>query len=161
MKWIWIVFATLAALLPAIGYPVSFGDSLNAKFHNERCLSCHQFFSQQNNGRSFNSHRSRYLCSQCHRPEVIGLRNGSDWHAPLNLDFTGMNARQTCEFIKKNVGFNLSGKKMLDHLLLDGRVRWAIESGMTPGGPKPVVPGGYEEWEKEVRAWVGDGMKCD
>jgi hypothetical protein len=153
-----ILFASLTTL-PAAGHAVVFGDKLNAKFHHERCLSCHQFFSPQHDGRSFGSHRSRYLCSQCHIPEVVGLKSG-DWRAPEGLDFTDMNAQQTCEFIKNGFGVSLSKENVRDHLLFDGRVRWAIESGMTPGGPKPTVPGGYEEWARQVEAWVNDGMRC-
>jgi hypothetical protein len=154
-----ILFAGLA-LLPVAVYPVGFGDELNAKFHHERCLFCHQFFSPQHNGRSLNSHQSRYLCSQCHRPEVIGLNSG-DWQAPLGLDYTDMDASHTCALIKNGFGVSFSANKLRDHLLFDGRVRWAIESGMTPGGPKPTVPGGYEEWARQVDAWIKDGMRCE
>lgn len=142
----------------AQGEPVKFGDALHAKFHHERCLSCHQFNSLKNNGRAYLSHRSRYLCSQCHIPRVIGLKN-SMWLAPEErLDYTGLDATETCELIKRNLGNN--EQQILNHLLEDGRIRWAVESGMTPGGPKEPVPGGYEEWEKDVRGWILDGMRC-
>lgn len=150
----------LALLLAgsAQGGPVKFGDALHAKFHHERCLSCHQFNSLKNNGRAYLSHRSRYLCSQCHVPGVIGLKN-SIWLAPeARLDYTGLDAIATCETVKSNLGNDQA--KILGHLLEDGRIRWAIESGMTPGGQKEAVPGGYAEWEKDVKAWVSDGMRC-
>lgn len=139
--------------------PIKFGDALHAKFHHERCLSCHQFNSAKNNGRAYLSHRSRYLCSQCHVPEIIGLRN-SVWLAPEErLDYTGLDAKATCRMAKQNLGGD--EKRILDHLLHDGRIRWAIESGMTPGGQKEPTPGGHAEWERDVQAWVKDGMRCE
>jgi hypothetical protein len=139
--------------------PVKFGDALQAKFHHERCLSCHQFNNPKNNGRAFTSHRSRYLCSKCHIPEVIGLKN-SIWLVPdVRLDYTALDAKGTCQQVKHNLGDD--EKRMRDHLLQDGRIRWAIESGMTPGGKKETVPGGYPEWERDVRAWIKDGMRCE
>lgn len=139
--------------------PVKFGDKLQAKFHHDRCLQCHQFDSRKSNGRSFTSHRSRYLCRQCHVPAVIGLKN-SEWMAPeAKFDYTGMSAEATCRLFMNNLRGDK--KQLLDHLLHDGRVRWAIDSGMTPGGQKERVPGGYAEWEKDVLAWARDGMWCE
>lgn len=150
---------TMLLLGPAQADPVKFGDALQAKFHHERCLNCHQFNSLKNNGRSYFSHRSRYQCSQCHTPEVIGQKN-TVWLAPdARLDYTGLDAATTCRMIKHNLGDDKD--RILNHLLQDGRVRWGIESGLTPGGPKPHVPGGYAEWERDVRAWVSDGMRCE
>lgn len=151
------VFAVLNGLAQAA--PVKFGDSLQAKFHHDRCLQCHQFDSRKNNGRSFTTHRSRYLCKQCHVPELIGLNN-SEWMAPeARFDYTGMNAKATCQLFKNNMRGD--EKRLIDHLLHDGRVRWAIDSGMTPGGQKERVPGGYAEWEKDVLTWYRDGMRCE
>lgn len=139
--------------------PVKFSDALHAKFHHDRCLSCHQFNSTKNNGRAYLSHRSRYLCSQCHVPEIIGLKN-SMWLAPeAKLDYTGLDAKATCQVVKQNLGGD--ERIIRDHLLHDGRIRWAIESGMTPGGQKEPTPGGIAEWERDVRSWVKDGMRCE
>jgi hypothetical protein len=77
----------------------------------------------------------------------------------VKFDYTGMNAKDTCQLFKNNMRGDQG--RLLDHLLHDGRVRWAIESGMTPGGQKERVPGGYAEWEKDVMAWYSDGMSCD
>jgi mono/diheme cytochrome c family protein len=138
---------------------VAFGDALQAKFHHERCLSCHQFNSAKNNGRAFSTHRSRYLCSQCHTPAVNGLKPG-EWLAPeARFDYTGLSAKATCQFMKRNM--NNDDAKLIDHLLHDVRIRWALESGMAPGRQKPKVPGGYSEWERDVNAWVSGGMRCD
>ena len=157
MRWLLV----LACLLfnQAGAEPVKFGDALHAKFHHERCLSCHQFNSAKFNGRAFNSHRSRYLCSQCHTQAVVGQK-GTTWMAPdAKLDYTGMDARATCRMAKQNLGDDKA--RIQHHLLHDGRILWAIESGMTPGGKKPAVPGGYAEWERDVLAWIAGGLRCD
>jgi len=157
---VWALLALLWSAMPCAA-PVKFGDSLYAKFQHERCLSCHQFNSRQHNGRAFSSHLNRYLCSQCHQPGLIGLSPNSDWQAPLNMDYTGFSAADTCRLIKQRIGFDPDGRKLAGHLLNDGRVRWGLESGMTPNGKKPTVPGGVAEWRLEVEAWVKDGMRCE
>ncbi len=151
----------LLAALPglATSAPVVFGDRLQAKFQHDRCLECHQFNSAKNNGRNFHSHRSRYLCSQCHSTAVTGL-GPSDWFAPeARLDHTRMSAKNTCQLIKRSFGGD--DRRLIEHLLHDDRVRWALESGMTPGGQKERVPGGFAEWEKDVKEWVRDGLRCE
>lgn len=151
----------LLALLSGLAQaaPVSFGDRLQAKFHHDRCLQCHQFNSRLHQGRAFTSHRSRYLCKQCHVPAAIGLKD-SEWMAPeARLDYTGLSASATCRLIKDNMRGD--DGRLVDHLLHDGRVRWAIESGRTPLGPKQPVPGGLAEWERDVREWYRDGLRCE
>jgi len=146
---------------PAVAEPVTFTTCLNAKFHHECCLSCHQFNSPQHQGRAFGSHRSRYLCVQCHRPDVIGLSPNSEWMAPANMDYTGFTPTDTCRLIKRRNGFDPDGQKLVHHLLTNGRVRWALDSGMTPRGQKEAAPGGYAEWKRDLEAWVKDGMRCE
>ncbi len=153
-----LLFAPLGSLVDG---PVVFSTRLYAKFQHERCLSCHQFNSREHDGRAYSSHRSRYLCMQCHRPDVIGLPPNTEWMAPLNMDYTGFSAPATCRLIKTRIGADPDGRKLAAHLLNDGRIRWALDSGMTPGGQKPAVPGGYKEWKKDVEAWVADGMRCE
>jgi hypothetical protein len=159
--WKSFLLAMLCSVGASAAEPVTFATSLNAKFHHERCLSCHQFNSPQHQGRAFGSHRSRYLCIQCHRPEVIGLAANSEWMAPNKMDYTGFTAADTCRLIKQRTGANANGQKLVNHLLTDGRVRWALDSGMTPGGQKQTVPGGYAEWKRDVEDWVRDGMRCE
>jgi hypothetical protein len=154
------VIAALVSGVPAAA-PVTFGERLNAKFHHERCLSCHQFNSRAVPGRGFTSHRNRYLCKQCHVPERIGLPAGSEWMAPDKMDYTGFSAAATCRLVKQRMGNDPRGEKLIDHLLHDGRIVWALDSGMTPAGKTPTVPGGYAEWKRDVEAWVKDGMRCD
>jgi hypothetical protein len=75
------------------------------------------------------------------------------------MDFTSLGAKDTCRMIKRN--FSGDGKKLVDHMLSDERVRWALESGMTPGGQRVRVPGGYAQWEIDVKAWARDGLRCE
>jgi hypothetical protein len=59
------------------------------------------------------------------------------------------------------MGSDPGGQKLVHHLLHDGRIHWALDSGMTPAGRAPTVPGGYAEWQGDVEAWVRDGMRCE
>lgn len=158
--------ALLAALvgLPLAGQaaePVKFADALQEKFHHPRCLQCHQFNSKRHNGRSFHSHQARYLCDNCHTPRITGLPRG-EWMAPSErLDYTDLNAAETCQLIKRNTGNGDVNAKLAHHLLDDMRIRWALDHGMTPMGRFPTVPGGYEAWSREVRAWIKDGLLCE
>ncbi|OYY92955.1 MAG: hypothetical protein B7Y41_13600 [Hydrogenophilales bacterium 28-61-23] len=141
--------------------PVLFGDALYAKFQHPRCLQCHQFNSRKNNGRAYSSHRSRYLCDNCHTPRITGLARG-EWMAPHErMDWTGLSARDTCLIAKRNMGVGDVDSKLLEHMLHDGRVHWALDNGMTPMGKFPAVPGGSEEWARDVRAWAASGMRCE
>jgi hypothetical protein len=159
-----IRWAMLAALLlagPVVAAPVTFGDRLFAKFQHERCLACHQFGSGAHNGREFGSHRGRYDCAQCHQPRVIGLDPAASWQAPSNMDYTDFDAVRTCRLIKWKIGYDPDGSRLANHMRYDARIRWALESGMTPDGPRPTVPGGYAEWRADVEAWIRDGMRCE
>jgi hypothetical protein len=165
MKSIHTLSLALAALLLAMpgqaAEPVKFGDALHKKFHHDRCIQCHQFNSRKNNGRTYHSHRSRYLCDNCHTFRLTGLPRG-EWMAPHErMDYTGMDARDTCLLIKRNMGSGDAGAKMAEHLLHDVRIRWALDNGMTPAGRMPAVPGGHAEWSRDVRAWIADGMLCE
>lgn len=156
-----ILLALATPAWPA-GTPVKFSTALHAKFHHERCLQCHQFNSRKSNGRAWTSHRSRYLCEQCHKPALTGLAGG-EWMAPANekMDYTGLSARETCLMIKRNAPSGDKAEVLRHHLLQDVRVQWSIKSGMTPGGQRPTVPGGEAEWERDVLAWIAGGMVCE
>jgi hypothetical protein len=141
--------------------PVRFSDTLYGKFQHPRCLQCHQFNSRINNGRAYNSHRARYLCDNCHTNRLTGLPRG-EWMAPHErMDWTGLSARDTCLIAKRNIGVGDVDSKLLKHMLHDGRVHWALDNGMTPNGKFPSVPGGSEEWARDVRAWAESGMLCE
>lgn len=141
--------------------PVKFGDALNPKFHHPRCLQCHQFNSARHQGRAYNSHSARFLCDKCHSANLTGLRRG-EWIAPLEaMDWTSLNARETCRMIKRNLSRGDPAENMREHLLHDVRIRWALDNGMTPGGRFPAVPGGYAEFAKQAEEWVEGGMVCE
>lgn len=139
----------------------SFAEILYPSFQHARCLTCHQFNSRRSNGLSYTSHRSRYLCDTCHQPQLTGLRGG-EWLAPLpRLDWTGLTPRQTCELLKRNAGRGDAGQMLIAHLMHDGRIHWALDSGMTPAGWYPTVDGGSAAWRQKVLAWVEGGMRCE
>lgn len=144
------------------GEPVKFSDALYAKFMHERCLGCHQFNSSRSKGRSYTSHRNRWLCDNCHTQRITGLGAG-EWMAPpgSRMDYTGLDARQTCLLIKANSGAAKPEARLLEHMLHDARIRWALEGGKTPMGQFPTVPGGYGAWQREVEDWARDGMRCE
>ncbi len=154
-------------VLPALGVGpqdgpgVAFSAALYAKFQHERCLACHQFNSRRSQGLSYTTHRHRYLCDTCHLPELTGLKGG-EWQAPLpRLDWTGLPPRETCLLIKRNAGAGDGGSRLREHLLSDGRIHWALDSGMTPGGQRPTVVGGSAAWQRDVLAWIEGGMRCE
>lgn len=151
----------LACSALAAAEPVTFATRLNAKFHHERCLACHQFNSPQRQGRGSTSHRNLYLCAQCHRADLVGLPPHTEWMAPNKMDYTGLSAAATCRLVKARMGADPDGRKLIQHLLSSGRVRWSLDSGMTPGGQQPTVPGGFIEWQRDIEAWVKDGMRCE
>jgi hypothetical protein len=158
---VWLLALVFPVVPVANAEPTRFSDALYAKFQHPRCLQCHQFNSRQNHGRAFNSHRSRYLCDNCHTPRLTGLPRG-EWMAPHEkMDWTGKSARETCLIAKRNLGTGDVNSLMLAHLLHDERVHWALDNGMTPNGKFPAVPGGSKEWARDVRAWAEDGMLCE
>ena len=112
-------------------------------------------------GRAFNSHSARYLCDRCHSANLTGLRHGEWMAPPEEMDWTDLDARATCMLIKRNLDGDDQAANLLAHLLGDVRVRWALDNGMTPGGRFPHVPGGYAEFSRQAREWVGDGMACE
>lgn len=149
----------ICAANPARG--VSFAETLYPLFLHDRCLACHQFNSKRSNGLSYTSHRSRYLCDTCHQPRLTGLKGG-EWQAPLpRLDWSGLSPREVCMLIKRNAGVGDGGRRLREHLLHDRRIRWALDSGMTPAGRYPTVDGGLAAWHLAVQAWVDAGMRCD
>jgi hypothetical protein len=161
-----LLFLLPGAFQPATAVPdrepVKFGDALYQKFQHERCLNCHQFNSRRSNGRSYASHRNRWLCDKCHTDRVTGLEGG-EWMAPpgSRMDYTGLSPRDACLMIKSNSGAGNREAQLLEHMLHDARIQWALEGGMTPMGQFPTVPGGYKAWVKDVEAWARDGMLCE
>jgi hypothetical protein len=92
-------------------------------------------------------------------PRLTGLPRG-EWMAPHEkMDWTGKSARETCLIAKKTWVPATSTSLLLEHLLHDERVHWALDNGMTPNGKFPAVPGGSKEWARDVRAWA-EGTAC-
>ena len=162
LRRIWAVLLLGLGPLPLpAAEPVKFSAALYDKFHHPRCLQCHQFNSKRHNGRGFHSHQARYLCDNCHTQRISGLSRG-EWMAPAEkLDYTELGPRETCELIKRNLASGDPVQRMSHHLLQDARIRWALENGMTPGGKFPTVPGGYEAWARDAKAWIAGGMLCE
>lgn len=156
-----LIVSGLAWAAPAT-QPVKFSDELFHKFQHPRCLHCHQFNSRRSNGRAWNTHSKRYLCEECHKPSLTGLQGG-EWMAPAGerMDYTGYSAQETCELIKRNAPTGDKSVTLSIHLLTDARVLWALDNGNTPQGHSATVPGGFDEWERDVKAWIADGMRCE
>jgi len=155
------VFLSTQARADTVRASSRFADVLYPMFQHERCLNCHQFNSKRSSGKSYTTHRNRYLCENCHRPKLTGLPEGG-WIAPqARMDYTGLGPRETCELIKRNVGAGDKRALMREHMLHDVRIRWALESGMTPAGRFPTVPGGYAAWVRAVEDWDKAGMPCE
>ncbi len=152
----------MTAVPPAQAVPTRFSDALYAKFMHERCLACHQFNNRNSQGRAYFSHRNRYLCERCHTPAITGLKGG-EWQAPAGarMDYTGLSARDTCLLIKRNTPTGDRDRLLAEHLLHDARIRWALDSGRRPDGKAATVPGGFKEWERDVKNWVEGGLSCD
>ena len=156
-----VLLLTLPAARANPGQGANFAETLYPSFQHERCLACHRFNSRRSNGLSYTSHRNRYLCDTCHQPALTGLKGG-EWQAPLpRLDWTGLGPRETCELIKRNAGAGDLGRRLQHHLLTDGRIHWALDSGMTPAGRFPTVDGGAAAWHRDVALWIEGGMRCE
>ena len=100
----------------------------------------------------------------CRRHHPLLRCSGGGRHQNRHPHFDSIGdgtAAETCRLIKQRIGADPNGQKLAHHLLTDGRVRWALDSGMTPGGQKQAVPGGYGEWKRDVEDWIRDGMRCE
>ena len=152
-----------------------FSTHLHAKFQVRACTVCHDFYEQDKNGLSFNSHAGRLdvnRCQTCHNSKITSFEHAEEWFARPDLYTSGMDARQTCEKTKQALfaGFKsdkLLAAQMKKHLFEDPRVLWGIEGGLPNSGKLPfgkqetdLVKGGMKEWMHQVTAWIDGGMKC-
>lgn len=172
-----IVFAAMAMTVqPALAEDVKFSTNLHEKFQAKACTQCHDFHDKERKGFYYNTHVSRRdvnRCSTCHTQDVTGFEHAHEWFAMPSLYMSGMDAKTTCETIKKSFhpefkSDALQAQQMQTHLLTDPRVLWGIEgatpkSGNLPFGKKEpgMVKGGIDEWKSQVTAWISGGMKCD
>ncbi len=152
-----------------------FSTDLFTKFQAKACTNCHDFFEKEKNGRYYKSHAKRRdvnRCSNCHSHGVTGFEHVSEWFALPGLYLSGMDAKTTCETVKKVLHSEFKSDTLLanqlkKHLFEDPRVLWAIEGATEQSGNLPfskkepnLVKGGLEEWQTQVVAWINDGMKC-
>ena len=153
-----------------------FSTNLHAKFQVKACTTCHDFHEQDKNGFYFKSHAKRRdvnRCKICHKQQVTGFDEVVDWFAMPGLYLSGMDAKETCETIKKALHAEFKSDKLLarqmkHHLFEDPRVLWGIEGATPNSGKLPfrkqeadLVKGGMEEWKTQVMAWIDGGMKCE
>lgn len=153
-----------------------FSANLYTKFQAKACTNCHDFYDQEKDGRSFNTHAKRLdvnRCATCHTTAVNGFAHVEEWFAVPGLYTSGMDAKTTCEKIKEVLHFEfksdtLRAAQMKKHLLTDPRVLWGIEGATPQSGNLPfhkkeagMVTGGMEEWTAQVSAWIDGGMKCE
>ena len=153
-----------------------FSTNLHAKFQVKACTTCHDFHEQDKDGFYFTSHAKRRdvnRCKTCHNQKVTGFEHVKDWFAMPGLYLSGMDAKETCEQIKKAFHAEFKSDDLLasqleNHLFNDPRVLWAIEGATPNSGKLPfkkqevdLVKGGIEEWKTQVMAWINGGMKCE
>lgn len=152
-----------------------FSTNLFAKFQVKACTICHDYHSQERGGIAFASHKGRSVesCKACHRQAVTGFEHPEEWFAQPDLYESGMDARETCETIKKALHAEfksqaLLARQMKKHLFEDPRVLWGIEGATANSGKLPsnkaetdLVKGGMDLWKAEVNAWIDGGMKCE
>ena len=167
--------AAMLGLGSAQADDTKFSTHLHTKFHHQACLTCHQFHTKSiagtgNKGLGWNSHfaRKQQACTECHTSEVTSMAKAADWFADNELDYTAMNPKETCEFIKTtHHGKTGTPEAMLSHLMTDPRIMWSIKGGLPNSGNLPfgkkqeLIPGDIEEWRTQVAAWIGGGMKCE
>lgn len=170
-----LIALTLLIATPSFADDTRFSTHLFAKFQKQACTKCHDFFEKARNGLSFTDHsgRSVEMCIVCHSQSVTGFKHPEEWFAQPGLYTSGMDSRTTCETVKTALHASFKNSRLVKHqmekhLLEDPRVLWGIEgatprSGTLPSGKREqdLVPGGMELWEKQVKAWINGGMRCD
>ena len=162
-------------LVPALdgsSQPAAFSRTLMSVFQHSRCVHCHgirdttsDIFPNAGSGSASDEHpggdvgvmnsipddpstpgvnESNITCTACHDSTLASSGAlGIDWFAPVTdefaLDFRGLSARALSERVEE---INLD-----QHLLVDSRVRWAIDVGLVPGGVNdPILAGSSARW---------------
>ena len=153
-----------------------FSTHLFAKFQVKACTTCHDFHEEDKDGFYYTTHAKRRdlnRCQKCHKEKVTGFEHPEDWFAMPGLYLSGMDAKETCETMKKALKAEFKSDDLLasqieHHLFKDPRVLWGIEGATPNSGKLPfkkmeadLVKGGMEEWETQVKAWIDGGMKCE
>lgn len=146
-------------------------------FFSARCANCHPASDVPTQGDNFTPHAQGVTrgkdgkgvygmkCTACHQNQNLegdhmppGVPN---WHMPpadQKMVFQGLTAGQLCRQLKnpKMNGGRKTPKEAIHHLEEDPLVTWA----WTPGDGRSVPPISYEEFMKQMNAWVANGAAC-
>jgi len=161
-------FRTLNA---AGGVPGTFA-SLADTFRNPRCVNCHALVPSGFNFASFGvshnvavnaqTNNNPTNCIGCHSRPVLNTQVGpthTRWHGPSEMDFRGLANPQLCQRARGSG----NGQAVLQHLLEDELILWAVSDGILPAGARgggAAPPGSIAAWRSLVQAWVNAGMPC-
>jgi len=146
-------------------------------FMSPRCANCHPGgdVPTQNDAMTLHAQgvvrgkdgKGKYgmTCTTCHQSENLegehmppGVAN---WHMPpedMKMVFQGRTAKQLCEQLKnpKENGGRKTLAEAVEHLEKDPLVHW----GWSPGNGRSVPPLSYEDFMKNIHAWVENGGAC-
>ena len=170
---------------PTGSQPAAFSRALVNTFRHDRCQNCHavaqtvtppgepDVFPGDHPGGPPPIHDEN--CRDCHNSELVPSLAGTVWFAPQGEEFE-LRGRTTEELSARA---HAAGFDVEDHLLVDGRVRWAIESARVPqigngatgiagtssmwngtGRDRGAVPVSYASFLAQIRAWRDGGFQA-
>lgn len=165
-------------------HPAAFSRALVNTFRHDRCVTCHAIGATAEPGEELAFPGDPHpggaepltieTCTTCHSGANVPDLQGVEWRAPLesngDFDFRGNTVQ---ELAMKAMSVSLD-----DHILNDGRIRWAIESGNVPFvTPRPggnagssalwagsgrdmgAVPISFELFRAQALAWRDGGFQ--
>ena len=165
-------------------HPAAFSRALVNTFRHDRCVHCHALGSAAEAGEELAFPGAPHpggaepvmtdTCNTCHSPANVPDLAGIEWRAPRDangdFDFRGNTLE---ELAMKAMSVPLD-----EHLLNDGRIRWAIESGNVPfvaprvggnAGASPIwegfgrdvgaVPISFALFRAQAQAWRDGGFQ--
>lgn len=165
--------------------PVAFNRALVNTFRHDRCQNCHAVSqSTTPDGEPFvfpGTHPggpppiTNSGCTDCHNSELVPDLAGVQWFAPDGAEFE-LRGRTDEELSERA---HAAGFDVEEHLLVDTRVRWAIESGRVPqigdgatglagtssmwdgtGRDQGPVPLSYDTFVAQIEAWRDGGFQA-
>lgn len=162
-------FRTLSAAGGMTGTFASLADT----FRNPRCVNCHALVPSNFSFPSFGvshpvsvtaqtNNNPTANCTGCHSRPVLNTQVGpthTRWHGPSGMDFRGLGNQQLCQRARGSG----NGQAVLQHLLEDELILWAVSDGVLPAGARgggAAQPGSISAWRNLVQAWVNAGMPC-
>lgn len=146
-------------------------------FFSARCANCHPAGDIPTQGDEMTPHAQGVIrgkdgkgmygqrCTTCHQDQNLegdhmppGVPN---WHMPpanQKMVFQGLTTAQLCRQLKDATqnGGRKTPKEAVHHLEVDPLVTWA----WTPGNGRSIPPISYEEFMKQMNAWVANGAAC-